>query len=167
MTAGEHLLTWSVEIAMSERTPQSCKGALGTWPLQEYPDMLGPANNEAPVEANHTAQGWRWGSTCASRGMGRRPAGSQGQNRTGESPPSGIAGGACGNVDHGGTRPPPRVSKERVLETLRLKLCAPQIYPDRAKPEYLVGVERERTPRKRGVEALHRGSWGRWDHHHQ
>ena len=38
--------------------------------------------------------------------------------------------GACGNVDHGGTRNPPRTSKERVLETLRLKLCAPQIYPD-------------------------------------
>ena len=26
---------------------------------------------------------------------------------------------------------PPRVSKERVLETLHLQLCAPQIYPDR------------------------------------
>src|SRR6266516_4875936 len=39
--------------------------------------------------------------------------------------------GACGNVDHGGIRHPPRVSKERVLETLRLKLCAPQFYPDR------------------------------------
>ena len=38
--------------------------------------------------------------------------------------------GACGNVDHGGIRHPPRVSKERVLETLHLKLCAPQIYPD-------------------------------------
>jgi hypothetical protein len=38
--------------------------------------------------------------------------------------------GACGNVDYGGTRTPPRVSKERVLETLRLTLCAPQIYPD-------------------------------------
>jgi hypothetical protein len=38
--------------------------------------------------------------------------------------------GACGNVDHGGTRHPPRLSKERVLETLRLKLCAPQFYPD-------------------------------------
>ena len=38
--------------------------------------------------------------------------------------------GACGNVDHGGTRHPPRVSKERVLETLHLKLCVPQIYPD-------------------------------------
>ena len=40
--------------------------------------------------------------------------------------------GACGNVDHGGTRHPPRVSKERVLETLHLQLCAPQIYPDRS-----------------------------------
>src|SRR5262249_18501663 len=38
--------------------------------------------------------------------------------------------GACGNVDQGGTRHPPRISKERVLETLHLKLCAPQIYPD-------------------------------------
>ena len=38
--------------------------------------------------------------------------------------------GACGNVDHGGTRPPPRTSKERVLETLHLKLRAPQFYPD-------------------------------------
>ena len=63
--------------------------------------------------------------------MGRRLKGSQGQNRTGESPPSGIAGGACGNVDHGGTRHPPRLSKERVLETLCLQLRAPQIYPDR------------------------------------
>jgi hypothetical protein len=38
--------------------------------------------------------------------------------------------GACGNVDHGGTRHPPRVSKERELVTLHLPLCAPQIYPD-------------------------------------
>ena len=32
--------------------------------------------------------------------------------------------GACGNVDYGGMRHPPRVSKERGLETLHLKLCA-------------------------------------------
>ena len=38
--------------------------------------------------------------------------------------------GAFGNVDYGGTRTPSRVSKERVLETLRLTLCAPQLYPD-------------------------------------
>jgi hypothetical protein len=38
--------------------------------------------------------------------------------------------GACGNVDHGGTRHPPRVSQERVLASLRLKLCAPQLYLD-------------------------------------
>ena len=52
-------------------------------------------------------------------------------NRTREIRPCGMTRGACGNVDHGGTRNPPRVSKERVLETLRLQLCAPQIYPDR------------------------------------
>src|SRR5262249_57137551 len=51
-------------------------------------------------------------------------------NRTREIRPCGMTRGACGNVDHGGTRNPPRVSKERVLETLRLQLCAPQIYPD-------------------------------------
>ncbi len=37
---------------------------------------------------------------------------------------------ACGNVDHGGIRNPPRISRERVLETLHLKLLAPQFYPD-------------------------------------
>src|SRR5215475_3686266 len=29
------------EITTSEVTPGLCKGTLGTWPLQEYPDMLG------------------------------------------------------------------------------------------------------------------------------
>src|SRR5215471_18823269 len=51
-------------------------------------------------------------------------------NRTREIRPCGMTRGACGNVDQGGTRHPPRVTKERVLETLHLKLCAPQIYPD-------------------------------------
>src|SRR5215468_393801 len=40
--------------------------------------------------------------------------------------------GACGNVSYGGTRHPPRTSKERGLETLRLRLCAPHFYPTRA-----------------------------------
>jgi hypothetical protein len=50
--------------------------------------------------------------------------------------------GACGNVDHGGTRHPPRVSKERVLVTLHLPLCAPQIYPDRHKSTAPLASER-------------------------
>src|SRR5574341_2509950 len=78
---------------MSEVTPPSCKGALGTWQLQEYPDNVGPENHGAPVEANQRVKGWMWVSTEASRALGRRPSGGQGQNRTGESPPSGIAGG--------------------------------------------------------------------------
>ncbi len=57
MKAGQHLLTWSTETTTSEVTPGSCKGALGTWQLQEYPDTVGPANNEAPLEANHRATG--------------------------------------------------------------------------------------------------------------
>jgi hypothetical protein len=42
--------------------------------------------------------------------------------------------GACGNVDHGGMRNPPRLSKERVMVTLGLKSRAPQFYPDPSAP---------------------------------
>ena len=91
--AGEPLLTWSPETTMSEGTPRSCKGALGTWRLQESPDTGGPGNHGAPVEANHRVQGCIWVSAEASRCRGRRPQGGQGQHRPGESPPSGIAGG--------------------------------------------------------------------------
>jgi hypothetical protein len=48
MTAGSRLLTWSVETTMSEVTPPSCTGALGTWQLQEYPDMVGWRTMECP-----------------------------------------------------------------------------------------------------------------------
>src|SRR5262252_1094836 len=44
--------------------------------------------------------------------------------------------GACGNVDHGGIRHPPRLSKERVLGTLHLKLRAPKFYPDPSYPAH-------------------------------
>jgi hypothetical protein len=93
MTAWERPLTWSVETTRNAITPQACTGALGTWELQESPDTVGPVHNEAPVEANQREQGWMWVSPCASRCMGRRPSGGQGQHRTGESPRSGIAGG--------------------------------------------------------------------------
>ena len=74
-------------------TPCTCKGALGAGQLQEYPDMVGPGNHGVPVEANQRAPGCMWGRASASRALGRRPSGGQGQNRTGESPPSEIAGG--------------------------------------------------------------------------
>jgi len=41
---------------MSEVTPRSGKGALGTWQLQEYPDF-GPGNKGALWEANHRVKG--------------------------------------------------------------------------------------------------------------
>ena len=59
MQAGHHLLTWSTETTPSEGTPGSCQGALGPWQLQESPDTGGPANHEAPLEANHSATGGR------------------------------------------------------------------------------------------------------------
>ena len=46
-----------------EGTPGTCKGALGTWQLQESPDIVGPGNNAVPVEANHKEAGWMWVST--------------------------------------------------------------------------------------------------------
>src|SRR2546422_6314623 len=81
------------EITTSAVTPCTCKGALGPWQRQESPDPVGPGNHGAPWEANHRVMGCMGVSTAASRGMGRRPQGGQGQNRTGEIPPSGIAGG--------------------------------------------------------------------------
>jgi hypothetical protein len=41
-----------LDIMTCEVTPGTCKGALGTWQFQEYPDIVGPGNNGAPVEAN-------------------------------------------------------------------------------------------------------------------
>ena len=64
--------------------------------------------------------------------------------------------GACGNVDHGGTRTPPRVSKERVLETLRLKLCAPQFYPDRGE---MVVEQNEKGGVSHELSELHQGNY--------
>ena len=38
--------------------------------------------------------------------------------------------GACGNVGYGGIRNPPHIPKGCVTVTLRLRLRAPQFYPD-------------------------------------
>src|SRR5262249_2128506 len=57
------------------------------------PGPGGPAHPGAPVAANHAGAGGLGGSAAAARGRGRRPTGSQGQPRTGASPPCGSAGG--------------------------------------------------------------------------
>ena len=38
-------------------TPWVCKGALGTWQFQEYPDTERPVNNGRTAEANQYEQG--------------------------------------------------------------------------------------------------------------
>jgi hypothetical protein len=48
------------DIMTCEVTPGTCKGALGTWQFQEYPDIVGRVNNGAPVEANQRAKGCMW-----------------------------------------------------------------------------------------------------------
>ena len=50
-------------------------------------------------------------------------------NRTREIRPSGMRGGACGNVGYGGTRNPSHKPKGCVSVTLRLRLRTPYIYP--------------------------------------
>src|SRR5215467_6284224 len=105
---------------MSEVTPQACKGALGTWQLQEYPDMLGRRTMECPWKQTKGCRGG-CGSALKPRVLwegDRREA--KVRTGLGKAHRPGSQG-ACGNVDHGGTRYPPHVSKERVLETLRLK----------------------------------------------
>jgi hypothetical protein len=54
--------------------------------------MSGPANNGATLGANPQVKGCMWASTLASHLSGRQPKVGQGQNRTREIRPSGIAG---------------------------------------------------------------------------
>jgi hypothetical protein len=42
------------DIMACQVTPGTCKGALDTWQLQEYPDRVGRGNKEAPAEATHS-----------------------------------------------------------------------------------------------------------------
>ena len=57
--------------------------------------------------------------------------------------------GAGGNVGYGGTRPPPRLAKERVLDTLHLRLHAPHFYPTAtaASARSCLAVRRDRSNR--------------------
>jgi hypothetical protein len=80
-----------------------------------------------------------WVSTSASPASGRQQGDMPGSEPDSGHPTVRDRRGACGNVDHGGTRTPARASKERVVETLRLTLRAPQFYPDTAGPKTLRG----------------------------
>src|SRR4029453_4586001 len=61
--------------------------------------------------------------------------------------------GACGNVGYGGTRHPPRISKERVLETLHLRSYAPYFYPT-SRRRLILASCKAKTSQK-----YHRSTW--------
>ena len=71
--------------------------------------------------------------------------GKPGSARSSGHPTGADRRGACGNVDHGGIRNPPRLSKERVMVTLCRKSRAPQLYPDPGYPA--LGVRLPRATR--------------------
>jgi hypothetical protein len=81
----------------TEVTPGSCPGALGPWPLPESPDLWGRGHHGAPWEVNHGATGCLGVSAEASRALGRRPPGGQGQHRTGGKPTVRDRRGASGH----------------------------------------------------------------------
>ena len=130
---------WMLYILLRWVTPVSGKGALGQWRASDRQHHL-----DTEPGRGDNLKGRRAG------GITRHPRGVYEQAfkpRDGWEGPLGIGcccqpdsgkptvrdeRGACGNVSYGGTRHPPRRSKERVLETLRLRLCAPHFYPTRA-----------------------------------
>ena len=125
-----------LDILLRWVTPVSGKGALGQWRASDRQHHL-----DTEPGRGDNLNGRRAG------GITRHPRGGYEQAfkpRDGWEGPLGIGcccqpdsgkptvrdeRGACGNVSYGGTRHPPRRSKERVLETLRLRLCAPHFYP--------------------------------------
>ena len=115
-------------------TPAGSKGALGTWRSQGGSRTL--RRDQAALEAgtrswvNQRVRGVRMSVLEPRRDLGKTCEGKPRSEPDWGNPTVRDRRGACGNVDHGGTRNPPRLSKERVLETLRLQSCAPQIYPD-------------------------------------
>jgi len=145
MTAGSRLLTWSMR---SRQVREHLACAKGLW-------ALGRTRSPRTCRAGEQ---WRArGSKPARTGVYvdqhfsfvRAGKATDGEPRSAPDwghPTVRDRREACGNVDHGGTRHPPRLSKERVLETLRLKLCAPQIYPDRGLGQQGTGLIRHSNP---------------------
>ena len=129
MTAGSRLLTWSIR---SRQVREHLACAKGLW-------ALGRTRSTRTCRAGEqwSARGSKPERTGVYVGQhfsfvraGKATDGEPRSEPDWGNPTVRDRRGACGNVDYGGTRHPPRVSKERVLETLRLTLCAPQIYPD-------------------------------------
>jgi hypothetical protein len=123
-------------------TLASGKGTLGTWRSQagQRRESEEPAVADEP-EGKRARSGVDASQRLSLLLFRKTFRGKPGSERYSGNPTVADRRGACGNVDHGGARHPPRRSKERVLETLGLKSRAPQFYPDpRVQPHQ--GAER-------------------------
>jgi hypothetical protein len=117
----------------------SGKGALGTWRSQvgQRRESEEPAFSDEPegkremsgVYASQRLRFLMFRQTCR---------GKPGSERSAGNPTGADRRGACGTVDDGGTRHPPRLSQERVMVTLCLKSRAPQFYLDPGYPAHAI-----------------------------
>ena len=120
-----------MDITLKAVTLASGKGALGTWRSRagQRRELEEPAFSDEP--AGKLAMSRVYASQRLSLLMvGKACREKPGSERYSGNPTVADRRGACGNVDDGRTRHPPRLSKERVLVTLCLKSHAPQFYPD-------------------------------------
>lgn len=84
-------------------TPAAGEGALGTWRFRAGPGLCARLTVALNAGTSFARKPRRPGACSGSAGsvsapVGRRRRDSQGQNRIGEIPPSGMKWGACGNV---------------------------------------------------------------------
>ena len=120
-----------LDTTLKRVTLVSGKGALGTWRSQvgQRRESEEPAFSDEP-EGQRGMSGVYASQRLSFLMFRKALRGKPGSERSLGNPTVADRRGACGDVDHGGMRYPPRVSKERVLVTLRLKSRAPQFYPD-------------------------------------
>ena len=119
-----------MDITLKAVTLASGKGALGTWrsPVGQRRESEEPACADEP-EGKPAMSGAYASQRLSFLRVGKTFRGKPGSEPYSGNPTVRDRRGACGNVDDGGTRHPPRISKERVLVTLCLKSRAPQFYP--------------------------------------
>jgi len=124
-----------VDITLKAVTLASGKGALGTWRswAGQRRTSEEPAFLDEP-EGTRAMSGVDASQRLSFLMFGKTFRGKPGSEPYSGNPTVRDRRGACGNVGDGGTRHPPRISKERVLVTLCLKSRAPQFYPDPGYP---------------------------------
>ena len=110
-----------MDITLKAVTLASGKGALGIWRSQagqrrkpEEPALVDEPEGQLEMRGVYASQ--RLSFLMCRKAIRGKP----GSERYSGNPTVADRRGACGNVDHGGIRNPPRLSKERVMVTVDL-----------------------------------------------